>query len=275
MQPVIQTITETFSFLANQTDLSPSPQINQYFTRLVTSALVPLPEAQVTTILAEVESQIGLARLRELCGTGETALEVHWAKQLANAPDMLATLHDFPYYQNYRHMVQAELALLRQHAPTAKSVLLVGSGPLPLTAYFLAAEHGMAVECLDINPQANQLAQAWLQRLPTPLPITFTSADVRNLTPMPQADVVWLCALVLGQSESEQERLLHTIEARLWPGQFIGIRSVKDLRCLLYPKVNCRCCTNLQFKGVFHPENEIVNSFVVLQKPPAEPRSAQ
>jgi Nicotianamine synthase protein len=60
--------------------------------------------------------------------------------------------------------------------------------------------------------------------------------------------------------------LLHSLEARLHPGQFLGVRSVRALRCLLYPKVDCRCCKQLEFKGVFHPANEIVNSFVVLQK---------
>lgn len=267
MQPLVRTIEESFGFLASQADLTPRAEINHRFSVLVNTALATVPEEQVQTLLAEVDARIGLARLRALCGTGETALEVHWAKRLAVAKDVLAELQLFPYYENYRQMVQAELGLLRQYAPQANSVLLVGSGPLPLTAYFLAAEHGLAVQCLDIDAQANRLARDWLYRLPQILPIKFSTADIRDLQPMPHTSAVWLCALVLGQSSAEQERLLHSLEARLHPGQFLGVRSVRALRCLLYPKVDCRCCTGLDFKGVFHPHGEIVNSFVVMQKP--------
>lgn len=267
MQPLLRTIEESFGYLVRQPDLAPQPEVNQRFSALVNTALATLPEEQVHTVLAAVDNQIGLHRLRQLCGIGETALEVHWAKRLGEASDVLAELHRFPYYENYRAMVQAELGLLRQFHPTANSVLLVGSGPLPLTAYFLAAEHGVAVQCLDVDDTANALAKGWLYRLPQTLPLRFTTADIRDFNPLPATAAVWLCALVLGQSAAEQERLLHSLEARLNPGQFLGVRSVRDLRCLLYPKVDCRCCRQLEFKGVFHPRDGIVNSFILLQKP--------
>jgi hypothetical protein len=266
MQPLVRTIEESFGFLASQADLTPRAEVNRRFSALVNTALAAVPEEEVHILLAEVDARIGLARLRALCGTGETALEVHWAKRLAEAKDVLAELQQFPYYENYRQMVQAELELLRQYAPQANSVLLVGSGPLPLTAYFLAAEHGLAVQCLDVDDQANTLAKAWLYRLPQTLPIKFSTADIRDLQPMPPTSAVWLCALVLGQSAAEQTELLHGIESRLYPGQFLGVRSVQALRCLLYPKVDCRCCAQVEFQAVVHPRNDIINSFILLKK---------
>lgn len=266
MQPLVNTIEETFGFLKKQPNLMPRPEINQRFSALVGTALANLPDGQQHTVLAEVDRRIGLNQLRQLCGAGETALEVYWAQRLAEATDVTAELRHFPYYENYRAMVQAELGLLRQFTPNVPSALLVGSGPLPLTAYFLAAEHGVTVNCLDIDETANSLAKGWLSRLPQPLPLGFITADIRDFSSLPTTAAVWLCALVLGQSVAEQKRLLHSLETRLHSGQFLGVRTVRDLRCLLYPKVDCRCCEQMTFKGVFHPDNEIVNSFVVLEK---------
>jgi hypothetical protein len=61
--------------------------------------------------------------------------------------------------------------------------------------------------------------------------------------------------------------MLHALQHKVRPGQYVGVRSTHGLRSLLYTKIDCRHCHALTYLNTFHPQDDVINSFILLQKP--------
>ena len=266
MQELHAKIVNLYHHLCEMPALTPNAAVNRAFTQIVDTALTPLPADASQNLLESLDTSIGLNAIHSLCASGETELENHWAKAIALAENPVSLLATFPYLENYRRLVAMEVATIRQANPQATTALLGGSGPLPLTAYFLIQEHGFHVTCLDISPTANSMAAAWLNRVVPSSSVNWITADIGQLETMPICDVVWLCAMVFSHNASQQQQVLHHIQHIILPNQLLAVRSTYGLRTLLYPKVNCRGCTGLEFIAARHPTDDVVNSIILLRK---------
>lgn len=156
---------------------------------------------------------------------------------------------EFPYYENYVDLTRMELSAIHAINPsTPRSVVFIGSGPLPMTSLcmYQTLESNKSPELEDhsenvvINidhdskalSQSSALCKKLGQRAKG---MQFICQEAESLGPELQAcDVVFLAALV-GTTQEEKEAVLTSIVAKMRVGSLLVVRTAHSLRTLLYP----------------------------------------
>ena len=162
----IKFINQVHETLSEQTDLSPNnPIVTQCAKRFVEFLAATYLEDWAVQLPDAPELAKATAHLPVLCGRAECQMEKWWCRRLIASHDIsFDGLAEFWYFENYRSLVSAELALL---GPTVgRRAIFLGSGALPLTAVLLARLlPGLRVECVDSDPEACDLSGALVKRL--------------------------------------------------------------------------------------------------------------
>lgn len=249
------------------TDLRPGPAVDAAFGELVGLCCHP-PEICTGTVLDRLAAD--LDALRALCAVGEGRMEEHWAGRIVAAADPRAELGRFPYLNNYHDLVRLELAALGAVGdPPPRRVVVLGSGPLPLTGLVLAQRHGAAVLHVDRDPGAVRAGNAVVAATGGGARVRSLVADLESprLTPelaaeLGRADLVLVGALVGADADTKAE-----ITARLAgvvrPGARLLVRSAAGLRTVLYPPVTAEDLPGLEVLLEVHPRTDVVNSVLV------------
>ncbi|MDN5749751.1 MAG: nicotianamine synthase [Pseudonocardia sp.] len=247
------------------TDLTPGAVVNSAFGELVTICC-RTPDATATATLRHVTAHA--PAIRAICATGETALEHHWSRRIAAAPDPRAELRRFPYLGNYRDLVRLELgALAALGVPTPRRVVVAGSGPLPLTGLVLAADHGAEVVHVDRDVASRHdgdkvTAALGLGDRVTSLCVDLAEPDPALDAAVARADVVVLAAMV-GVDGPGKAAVSARLAAVLRPEARVVVRSANRLRTLLYPAVTPADLPGLTVLLEVHPATDVVNSVLV------------
>lgn len=248
-------------------DLRPSPETNAAFSRLV-ELCATADEQTARDVLAHSGSAELVSSLREVSARGETCLEQHWAHEVTSSGDAWSELKRFPYLENYRDLVRVELAAasaVGHQAP--RSVVVLGSGPLPLTGLLLAHGHGAQVVNVDCDAEACALgaevasALSLSDRVRT---IHADAAEAGNLDEVAEADLVVLAALV-GQASTAKRPVLESLARTLRPEATLLVRSADRLRTALYPRISPDELHGFRPLLEVHPWDEVVNSVLVAQ----------
>ncbi|MEV1292707.1 nicotianamine synthase family protein [Pseudonocardia sp. NPDC049635] len=251
------------------TDLRPCPRVDAAFGELVQLCCHP-PTGCTATVLERVAPHID--RLRGLSSSGEGLMEHYWAGRIATAADPGAELERFPYLGNYLDLVRLELAALTAvgHA-TPRRVVVLGSGPLPLTGLVLAARHGAEVLHVDRDPAAldsgTSVAEAVRIRtrsLCADVSSTVLPTDLT--TEIRRADLVLLGALV-GADAPAKAAITARLAAAAGPDTAVLVRTAAGLRTLLYPQVCPADLPGLDVLLEVHPRTDVVNSVLVARAP--------
>ncbi|RPF22661.1 nicotianamine synthase family protein [Myceligenerans xiligouense] len=244
--------------------LAPGPDVDRLFSEVVRT---------VTTTPGAVARQVGahpgiaarVDRLRDLSARGECELEAYWSHRVAAADDPVAELGRFPYRDNYRDLVAMELHLLRRHlgrrAP--RSVVVLGCGPLPLTATGYAHGLGTRAVGVDRDPAAVAAARRLLEA--TRDPGTVVVHDDAAGVPLLEYDLVVLAALV-GTTTTAKVAMLRSLADRMRPGALLLARSAHGLRALLYPEIDPATMTGFDVLDVKHPAGDVINSMIVARR---------
>ncbi|GGR48292.1 nicotianamine synthase [Nocardioides luteus] len=268
-EAVDERLVSTLDDLLAQQSLEPGIVVDALFNRLVTAVLsVPAPAAEA--VLAALPSSHPPAAFRSVASTGEHALERVWAERIARSPDPAVTFAGFPYRENYRLLVEMELQAVRRQGTEPRQVLLLGSGPLPLTALCLA-DLGVAVHCVDHDADAIRLSSSAFGRLGVG-GITFEHAEAADARPPGPVDVVLLAGLV-GADDAAKAAVLARAVTHLAPGGLVLARSARGLRTLLYPQVGPAALAGLTVLAEADPEvdapgTDVINSAILAR--PAE-----
>ncbi|MBO0608493.1 nicotianamine synthase family protein [Myceligenerans salitolerans] len=250
--------------LAALDSLVPGPVVNRLFSAVVRTVTTTLgPVAHQVRAHPEVCARVD--RLRDLSARGECALETHWSGRVASAADPAAELGHFPYRDNYRDLVAMELRLLRRHLAhrAPRSVVVLGCGPLPLTATGYA--HGLGVRAVGVerDPAAVVAARRFLEA--TGEPLTTVVHDDAATFPLAGHDVVVLAALV-GATPAAKSAMLRSLAERMRPGALLLARSARGLRALLYPEIDPGTMTGFDVLAVKHPAGDVINSMIVARR---------
>ncbi|MCH8612019.1 nicotianamine synthase family protein [Arsenicicoccus dermatophilus] len=254
----------------HRTDLRPSPTVDALFSELVDMVLTAPPG-----LFPAVHEGLGPAAvddLRELCGRGETRLETAWARRLLEARDPFETLEEFPYLDNYRRLTRLELSALHAAGSRVRSVTMIGSGPLPLTAVVLAMELGITVTVVDRDPHSLAYGHDVIRALGLGRQITSHLGDATaGHLPVGGSDAVILAALVGADAEAKAKIMTATARAMAADSHLL-VRSAAGMRALLY------CPFDLHEEGIpaigtaltpvleVHPHDDVVNSVVVFRR---------
>ncbi|WP_308259351.1 nicotianamine synthase family protein [Pseudonocardia sp. H11422] len=249
------------------TDLQPSTQVNAAFSELVELCCRTPPPVDDEVLRRVVEHA---PSLRALCAAGECELERHWAARIVAARDPQAALRAFPYLANYQDLVRLELgALAAVGEPVPSRVVVLGSGPLPLTGVMLAAEHGARVVHVDRDEESLRLGSALVHALGLDDRVSSVHADLEDPAcrdaagaACREAGAVVLAALV-GVDAPAKASLSRWLGTVLSPGTPVLARSAAGLRTLLYPLVGPGDLPGLEVALEVHPRTDVVNSVLV------------
>lgn len=111
-------------------------------------------------------------------------------------------LESYFFCDDYRHLIDAEMALLKRAAmrdhdlvPSDMRTMFLGSGALPVSPLMIADRLEKPVSCLDMDVQANNLARHLLSRIDPDGMITLHDAIAQSYD-YNDIDVVFMASLI-------------------------------------------------------------------------------
>lgn len=265
---LIAHIMQLHASISKLDSLRPSKQVNSLFTQLV--KLCTLPSSVDVHVLPE-EVQIMRESLINLCGRAEGLLELEFSTLLGKTSQPLNNLNLFPYYGNYVLLANLENKLLNDNGVVhPNKVAFIGSGPMPLTSIVMATHHMKSThfDNFDIDYKANEVARrivasdAELEKR-----MKFETRDIMNVRErLAEYDCIFLAALV-GMNKEDKVKILGHIRNYMKEGSVLLVRSAKGARAFLYPVVEEHDLLGFELLTIFHPNNEVINSVVLVRKP--------
>lgn len=260
--------------LSRLDNLAPAPEVNALFQELV-RVCVHADDRAAQPVLADARIRRLRPDLLRLCSQGESLLEQAWAHGVLEAADPWAELGRFPYLENYQQLSRLEVHTLAAagHVPRPGGrVCFLGGGPLPVSALLMHRELGAAVDVVDNEPRAADLARRLLDRLAPGPGLRVAQADATSAADMARllagCDVVVVAALV-GHTRGQKRAVLRAVGHALDPGAYLMVRSAHGLRSLLYAVVElgdvaeaAGCVPQV----LVHPLSDVVNSVLVARR---------
>ncbi|NBD34539.1 MAG: DUF433 domain-containing protein [Chloroflexi bacterium] len=164
--------------------------------------------------------------------------EAQWARRFAGHSSPVRGLSSYPNYEHYLKIVNFEMSRLTQaHPADFEQALMIGSGPLPMTALLLAQHFSLSVDCVDVNPEACALSREVIQALGLTQRVRVLQSDICDFTALAPYDVIFWAALA-GINEEEKARIARHLSRTLRTGQMIVVRSSRGVKKLIYAPVD-------------------------------------
>ncbi len=194
------------------------------------------PEA-ARALLADPQTQAAAPALRRLRSRYEAETERQAARELLATPTPRWSM---------RRILATHFGATTIHDPVfaertrpGRSCLLIGSGPLPVTAALLLDHTDLALTCLDRDPTSCELGAEIIEALDV-RPVTTRHADALHLTDFSAWDVIMVTALADdGDSPGDgHQRLIAHLAHHSQPGTLLCLRTPFALGELLYPVVD-------------------------------------
>ncbi len=242
-------------------DLRPSVHVNKVMSRLVDSVL-QMSEID-ETLLGE---QINSSRIRNISAEAESELEKFWARLITDSSHPHEVLASFPYLGNYGELTVRELGLVAKsglETSNIRKVLVIGSGPLPLSAYELHKQSGARVDHVDSSREAMELCEKVGRSLA--IESKYYEGYGEDVQLDDTYDLILIAALA-GKSKNDKQAILDNILPHLSDQGRIIMRSAHGSRSLLYPVVEPNEMTGVTLLSEYHPTDYIINSVLVYGK---------
>lgn len=239
-------------------DLRPSPNVNELFTRLVGQIIDAPSDA---TFAATTRR-----RVQDVASRSETEMEIYWAQKIIASSHPQLALAQFPYCDNYAKLVEREVALIESSGcqlDKRSKVLMVGSGPLPMTAFELMRQRQVLVDHVDVSSEAIEICQSVGEKLG--ISCGHILGDGAKVVLESEYDVVVIAGLA-GESVIQKQAIIDNIASNLKTGGRILLRSAKGARALLYPAVKSSDFNGVRLLQEYHPNDDVINSVFIYEK---------
>lgn len=260
MTQLSSAITQTL-VLGELPSLAPSPLVNRTLSQLVACVTAPSTDQKLP------ENNTAL-RIQAICSKAESELEAFWAKHIAESDAPMQTMHDFIYWDNYEKLTAQEISLLQQtqFAPSnAQRILIIGSGPLPMTAVHLSHHMPTAIiDHIDSDKEAVKLGESFLHSVNIDKGNYYCAggetAPLHNMY-----DLVLVIALA-GNTIEAKQAIIDNILPHLTANGRLLLRSAKGIRSLLYPAFAASKLCSLELLSEHHPTDDTINSVFIYRK---------
>ena len=190
-------------------------------------------------LLADPQTRTALPRLRRLRSRYEGETERKEAQRILAAPsprDAMVELLDADYSATTIHS-----ATFAGEVRTKRRCLVIGSGPLPVTAALLLQNTSLALTCLDRDASSCALGGEIIAALGLG-EIATEHGDALEIADFARWDVIMLTALADDRdspsAEAGHSRLISHLAERCPRGTLLGLRTPHGLGELLYPVVD-------------------------------------
>lgn len=256
-------LTQAIARAVQLTDLRPVPHTNTVLSALVES-VVRASDEEARAVAEPIRH-----KLRYISGMAEGQLEIHWARRILASDNPAQTLMEFPYYENYVQLVRQEVALLEQTGLVLQGVrrcLVIGSGPLPLTAIHLRSHlnKSVAIDHVDQAYDAIQYCTS-ISTIAGSVEDRHYEATGQDVSLSHRYDLVLIAALA-GDTIEDKQAIIDNILPHVSTNGRILVRSAQGARGLLYPVFSSRSLRNVELMAEHHPGDETINSVFIYQK---------
>ena len=242
-------------------DLAPCEQVNHTLAQLVNAVVDPASEHEAFEANTTKEIQ-------QIAAEAEGEMELKWSQRIAAADLPQQETEHFIYWDNYVKLTAHEVGLLKQagfNERDVRRILVVGSGPLPMSAIHLRQHFPSAtIDHVDSDPTAVTTGRRFLEAVGVTddMYLCADGSDVR-LTQM--YDIVLIAALA-GETVAQKQAIIDNVVPHLSNHGRILVRSARGVRGLLYPVFAASEIKRVQLRGEHHPTDDTINSAFVYAK---------
>lgn len=211
-------------------------------------------------------------RVRDAWARYECVLEAERAFDVLTSPDPHETIKKYDLLPRYRKFLATDKFLLEQCSVEngTPHLLMIGSGPLPITPYIFgksAGGFGYEVTNVDASSEALAVGQQILGH--TGLEQRFQHATGADVEVDPSITSVIIAALA-GTNKTEKLAIIANVATQLRSGGRISVRYGTGPRRLFYPECvldDEECAAyGLRRIGSFEPPRDYMNAIGVYEK---------
>lgn len=202
-------------------------------------------------------------KVRYVSAQTESELEKFWSRLIIKSNNPSETLKSFPYLANYEELTKREIRLIEHtglQLNKKNKALIIGSGPLPLSAYELRRQTGVQIDHVDSSREAIQLCEQLMSRLGTSS--KYYEAKGETVVLEGAYDLILIAALA-GSTARNKQTIIDTVMPHLNENGRIVIRSARGSRTLLYPGIKSGEIRGVRLLEEYHPTDYIINSVFV------------
>ena len=245
----------------NLHEFAPSPDVNAAFSGLVAAVVqaAALPSWCNEEVRREVQRR---------CSLSESEMEMYWSRRIASSARPQQELETFWYIDNYRELVRREIGLMGGSGlmlSNSSRVAMIGSGPLPLTAWFLWRQTGAMVDLVDVAPAALVQSRELARAIAWPVGECLLADGAAVALPDNAYDVVYVAGLA-GDSAEAKQQIIDNILLALRPSGRIIVRGAHGAKTLLYPAFDPNSLQRVRLLVEYNPDDDIINSVYVYKK---------
>lgn len=242
--------------LKNLKTLMPCEETNKIFSQMY--SYCTQSKKDFIEITPEVKS------INHICSNAEYQMELYYANQIIHSENPNEALKNFIYFDNYKKLTTLEYNNLAFFKQDIKTMLFIGSWPLPLSAIMYAQNYDMEITLMDISQWALEIAKNLIESLGLENKFKFICADAKDITGLEKFDIIVWASLIF--ENDFQNEILANIHKNLSCDYFL-VRSSNWIRQLLYKKVEKKYLRKyFQILLEVHPKNELVNSIIITKK---------
>lgn len=248
-------------------DLAPGPIANALFSGLV-HIVREFPPFDVSQILLDPTVQFLQPLVVEKCSVAEYLLEVEFARRVILYG---VKLSDFMYYENYQLLVEFEMKCLAEYIFPLKivdeiaEIVIVGSGPLPLTSIVVLQHLHQSAQIVnyDHNEEANVMGAGIVASYGLENRVNFVQCTALNIETLHNADVVYMAALVGNNAQEKREIISHLYKI-MKPGAILAARCSTGLREFIYQPISQEDFGDFEQFQQYDPDNEVIINSIAL-----------
>lgn len=240
--------------------LTPSEEVNAAFTELVETVVAHGEEP----LLCDEDI---CHQVQRRCAVAEGELERHWSRRITGADSPWSELKEFPYHENYKELTRREIGLLGRAGLwlcDSSEVAMIGSGPLPLTGWWLNQLTGARITHVDASDEAIELSRGLAAALDWPGKF-MTSLGQSVALDEGRYDVIYVAGLA-GETLAAKQAIVDHVRPALKPDGRLLARGAYGARTLLYPGFDADALENVQLMEEYHPTDSIINSVFVYKQ---------
>lgn len=237
--------------------LTPSEEVNAAFTELVKMVVAHGEEP----LLYDENRR---HQVQQRCAVAEGELERHWSRRIAGADNPWSELKEFPYHENYKELTRREIGLLGRAGLwlcDSSEVAMIGSGPLPLTGWWLHQLTEARITHIDASNEAIELSRGLAAALDWPGKFV-TGLGQSVALDEGQYDAIYVAGLA-GETLAEKQAIVDHVLPALKRGGRLLARGAYGARTLLYPGFDAHAFEGVQLMEEYHPTDDIINSVFV------------
>lgn len=251
LQPAIEGVLSLQTYV-------PSDEVNRVMGSLV-HEVIDTTNMDTTQFLTNQQA----LKIRKISAKTESELEKFWARRIITSNSPLETLASFPYLDNYKELTRREINLVVKSGlklSNACKVLVIGSGPLPLSAYELHRQTGVHIDHVDSSHEAMELCKQFMEGFE--IAANYYEAPGESVELQDTYDLILIAALA-GSAAHDKQKIIDTVMLYLAENGRIVIRSAKGPRTLLYPGIEANEIKGVRLFEEYHPTDYIINSVFV------------